>query len=1208
MNVCSVKHEAIRDLLALSFNVATRDIAFEYLSPTLNPNHSGPQFINLILIEEKLLFTVLDGRKIISQRSSQQRLTLKTKPGLQHVTSFVVEDSAQCSEGGNLIINSNQLYMLCEILFELAIQELKSRIKFFPVTLQAYICSHPFNATYVPLAMATLQSIILKYEKWFRLGLLHHEVLKDTLLQTFHKNFSTDSKKLYNELHHKYGNKLRQLLQNGVLKQDQYDLIFPPGLNETYSSKFDITLLGVLIKNCPKIDPPVNGWTDNNPPSTDLTLAAKLIRVLSWRNWHCHVDPENIDLLLYESKWKEGIDIAKSLGYNGDANVLSTTSLDAGRTSVLESLVERVRLDNDNLKKRMSDIEGNNTDLSTKCCELRKVCGSLHSHIDSLSIRVTDNDNIIEQWKRELTNLQKELQQYLTRLERVETRVDNCEEDIQHLQIAMKEKLVVQDREHLWNVPLNVSNFTGREEILENIYSNLHKQEKSHPFNAVCLTGLGGVGKTELAARYARLNRKHYQYIFWIQADNLQSSLQSMCEYFDVKSYYQSIEAMVLKLSAKIGSCKCLFVLDNAENFTSIDPLLRNLTLDVKYCVIVTSQHTQWQNLCLEQFEITIFTEIEAYNFFKELVPDENSAKKLAKELEYFPLAMQLSLSYIKRHSMNIEEYLEAFRQGKSQLFYERNHDNKTLLTVWRMAIEKLKSHEHKVAIDVLNMMAYMDNTFINMNTFLLYDKIPDKVMLNSVIDILCEYSLISKKETKIKAGQVVTIHKLIQRILTEFEELTGTASNSLNVLVGILQAACAGKTTKFDIDDENIWFLHIKYLLYIRKVLITFFDVRFQTVAVQRGDQAIIQYIKFLYLTTNYENLATDLNCAFNFASYMIDYGLVNEALEFLDNVSAQSKLEKNSLQFLLFQIRCIQFKCDYRSKTEARRQYNEIKDFLNVDDETDVCLELMELHAQVLVNFSDFKHALQLIDKAIQLCLKKGDEKVEERIKLLMRKCDTFCIMEKLDDCISILNELDDLFKKYDISGNQEITIALKVTKCSCYFARNEFEETRKICLDLLDASFDYKSVNLAKFYLARIDILTERYKDAIIKCDLPVPQSIIEKDYPNCFRKHKIEYLISLLKVFSYFHLNELDMALQLLQELRYDERLVDAGEFLEEYIDVINQLKECQEEARQLHQSGNTKKFKEVMKNCQDIKQQTKLTKYNKLKNYNVVVCL
>lgn len=155
--------------------------------------------------------------------------------------------------------------------------------------------------------MAILQSIILKYEKWFRLSLLHHEVLKETLLQTFHKKFSTDPKTLYNELHHKYGNKLKKLLKKGVLKQDQYDLILPPGLNETYSSKFDITLLGVLIKNCPKITPPVNGWKDKNPPSADETLAAKLMRVLNWRNWHCHVDPESIDSRLFNSKWEEGI-------------------------------------------------------------------------------------------------------------------------------------------------------------------------------------------------------------------------------------------------------------------------------------------------------------------------------------------------------------------------------------------------------------------------------------------------------------------------------------------------------------------------------------------------------------------------------------------------------------------------------------------------------------------------------------------------------------------------------------------------------------------------------------------------------------------------------------------------------------------------------------------------------------------------------------
>lgn len=747
-------------------------------------------------------------------------------------------------------------------------------------------------------------------------------------------------------------------------------------------------------------------------------------------------------------------------------------------------------------------------------------------------------------------------------------------------------------------MPLNVSNFTGREEILENIYSELHEQENSNLFNAVCLTGLGGVGKTELAARYARLNRKHYQYIFWIQADKLQSSLQNMCEYFEIKSHYESTEAMVQKLSAKIGKCKCLFVLDNAESFTSIDPFLRNLTMYEKPCVIVTSQHTQWQNLCFEQFEITIFTEIEAYNFFAKLIPDTNTAKELAKELEYFPLAMQLSLSYIKRHSMSIEEYLKAFRQGKSQLFFERNHDNKTLLTVWKMAIEKLKSHEHKVAIDVLNMMAYMDNTFINMNTFLLYDTIPDKVMLNSVIDILCEYSLISKKETKIKSGQVVTIHKLIQRILTEFEELTGTDSNYLNVLIGILQAACGEKTNEFDIDDENIWFLHIKHLLYIKKVLIRFFDVRFQKVAVQRGEQAIIHYIKISYLTRNIGNIDSDLSYAYTFACIMVENCRVKEAFKFLDDInkSAHFKLERKSLKFLLFQLRCVKLQWRYGSRTEARRRYNEIKDFLNVNDETDICLDLMTLHAKVLIYFSDFKPAVQLLDKAIQLCLKKGDEKVKEMIRLLMSKCHAFCIMKKFEDCISIFNELDDLFKKHDIPENHEITIRLKEAKCKYYFVREEFEDTRKICLDLLDANFDYDSVCIAKYILVTIDMLTGGYKDAIIKCHLQVTQSIMEKGYPYCFRKYGLEFNISLI----YFSLNKLDMALQVLQELRshYDERLVEEGVSFKELIDVINQLKKYQEEARQLHQSGNTYKFQKLMKKCQDIKRDT-LEIYKKL---------
>ncbi|XP_057315694.1 uncharacterized protein LOC130656790 [Hydractinia symbiolongicarpus] len=517
--------------------------------------------------------------------------------------------------------------------------------------------------------------------------------------------------------------------------------------------------------------------------------------------------------------------------------------------------------------------------------------------------------------------MQDELRQYFTRLESVEAKVETIDKRV-HI---VEKTLAVQGLQstvcdHFLDVPLNVPNFTGREDILKDIYSKLPEDNSDDLFTAVCLNGLGGVGKTSIAVRYAHLNRHNYESILWLQADDLHNSLQTMCEYFDISSNSQSKpKVMVQKPCRKIKKSKCLFVLDNAKNFNSIDAYLKNLNLEKKPHVIVTSQQSDWSNLGGGQITTGVFTETEAIKFFDEVATDMNSVKKLVEELENLPLAMQLSLSYIKKHSMSVAKYLEAFCEEKSQLFHENTTSNKALLTVWKMAFEKLKLHEDRVSINILNMMAYMNNTFINMNTFLFYDEVLNEIMLNRVVDILCEYSLVTKRDTNLKTGKVVTIHKLIQRVLKEFEELSSLDLDHLSLLIEILKSVSTQQTNEFDIDNENLWFIHMKHVFNNNEVQIETLPGKFQTVAIQRGEEAIRHHYVVEYLTVNFnsENVDSPLDCVFVLANWMKEHCHFNEAFRILDEMiegvhKECTEVEKTSTMFLLFQMRCISLKYD--------------------------------------------------------------------------------------------------------------------------------------------------------------------------------------------------------------------------------------------------------------------------------------------------------
>ncbi|XP_068681718.1 uncharacterized protein [Montipora foliosa] len=107
---------------------------------------------------------------------------------------------------------------------------------------------------------------------------------------------------------------LDDLLRRRVIRQAQWEQLFPPSGAKPDSNSFDITLLFLLLSTICGLSPPPSGW-HNKPPSTDTSREANLVRIKIFRNeLYGHVSSTGVDTPTFETLWKEITAALISLG------------------------------------------------------------------------------------------------------------------------------------------------------------------------------------------------------------------------------------------------------------------------------------------------------------------------------------------------------------------------------------------------------------------------------------------------------------------------------------------------------------------------------------------------------------------------------------------------------------------------------------------------------------------------------------------------------------------------------------------------------------------------------------------------------------------------------------------------------------------------------------------------------------------------------
>ena len=99
---------------------------------------------------------------------------------------------------------------------------------------------------------------------------------------------------------------LSELKKRKIIKQNQWDILYPPHPNNPNINDFDITLLSVLLRNICGLSPPsTTGW-DNVPTPSDHSVEADIVRIKLFRNKHFgHIPHSAISEADFKSLWAE---------------------------------------------------------------------------------------------------------------------------------------------------------------------------------------------------------------------------------------------------------------------------------------------------------------------------------------------------------------------------------------------------------------------------------------------------------------------------------------------------------------------------------------------------------------------------------------------------------------------------------------------------------------------------------------------------------------------------------------------------------------------------------------------------------------------------------------------------------------------------------------------------------------------------------------
>ncbi|RDW91132.1 hypothetical protein BP5796_02297 [Coleophoma crateriformis] len=299
--------------------------------------------------------------------------------------------------------------------------------------------------------------------------------------------------------------------------------------------------------------------------------------------------------------------------------------------------------------------------------------------------------------------------------------------------------------------------FVGREQELDQLQEWLAPTPSRQ--NRVVVSGLGGMGKTQLSIHFAKQHHDQYSSIIWLNAKDentiraglvaLASRILGGTERDVLVKHLDEDQAVRFSRQwlSESDNKEWLVIFDNYD-----DPRIPGIKSSTGYDIRPFFPDR-------DQGSILITTRSSRLSF------GDADAVKLAKRLDGLPLALTTAGSYINQTADSFRSYLQMYEVSWKDLAENSDelldYEDRTLYSTWNLSLKRIEAQEPE-AVQMLRLMAYLDNHDLwyelfqkgaeSMPTWL-SNVVKSRPRFNKVMGKLQEYSLL-EVEVDAQSGQ----------------------------------------------------------------------------------------------------------------------------------------------------------------------------------------------------------------------------------------------------------------------------------------------------------------------------------------------------------------------------------------------------------------------------------------------------------------------
>lgn len=388
-----------------------------------------------------------------------------------------------------------------------------------------------------------------------------------------------------------------------------------------------------------------------------------------------------------------------------------------------------------------------------------------------------------------------------------------------------------------WNVPYARNPFfTGRDALLQDLHQRFSQaQTTTTSHQAYALSGLGGLGKTQIAIEYAYRHTHDYTAVFWISAETAESSVSSLVSIaeqlhlpeYEEEHQQQMIQAVLQWLTLHN---KWLLIFDNIEEIsllTPFQPIIRHGSILITTClhslsglahIIEIAPMTSQEGIPFLLRRTRLFDPTSS----QENIPSQllEPAQTLVEAMGGLPLALDQAGAYIERTGCTLLDYQLLYQSHQIPLLNERSqmlaHPDSVVKT-FLFSFANVTATNPATA-DLLRICAFLAPDPIPEDLFtqntsslgpILAPVASDPLLLNQALGDAFHYSLLQRQPQ----NHTFSLHHLVQIVLLAMmDEATRRqwATRILEIIANHLSK----------IQEEHIWSNDHRYLPHAQHVI----------------------------------------------------------------------------------------------------------------------------------------------------------------------------------------------------------------------------------------------------------------------------------------------------------------------------------------------------------------------------------------------------